>query len=507
MRFSSVTPLGDLVVVADHRDAEAVAVVVDEVALTAGDLLERVVDRARQLRGAGVRPGSRVAIAMPNGLAWIESFFALQMLGAVVVPVNLRYHPKELDRLVAHAGITVVLADGDGIDLATEVSGRVRVVTEMDGPRAAVADVERCRAQVRVRDAALILYSSGTTSAPKGCVLSHEALVRTGAARIDERRTATPEVVWTPCPLFHVGALVPLIGCLATGSEFVTTSAFDAGRAIAQLEGRRVTTALPLFPAFTDTMCDHPSLAGADLTALRQILTTGVPAAVARAQTAFAPARLVSGYGMTELSGVMVASELEESDADRRVWEGRPFAGVEVRVVDAETGQPSAPGEVGEIVARGYCQFEGYLDDPEATAAAVDAEGFFHTGDIGVMDECGRLAFRGRFKDMLKVGGENVGSIEVEKVVGRCEGVRHVEVVGVPDARLGEVVGAFVELDVGATLTADDIVERCRDEIARFKVPRFVWFVRADEWPRSATKVSKVELRARAAAAVLEHLV
>jgi fatty-acyl-CoA synthase len=181
----------------------------------------------------------------------------------------------------------------------------------------------------------------------------------------------------------------------------------------------------------------------------------------------------------------------------RLVWDGRPFEGIELRVVDPSTGREVPFGEVGEIVARGYCVFDGYHKDPEATRRAFDGDGWFHTGDIGIASPDGRIAFRGRFKDMLKVGGENVSALEVEAFLGSHPGVRRVEVVGAPDERLGEVVAAFVELDRGATVTADDLLARCNGRIARFKTPRHIWFVDGDEWPMSVTKVDKVRLRAR----------
>jgi fatty-acyl-CoA synthase/long-chain acyl-CoA synthetase len=218
---------------------------------------------------------------------------------------------------------------------------------------------------------------------------------------------------------------------------------------------------------------------------------------VERAQRAFAPARIVAGYGMTELCGVAASSPVDESDEDRLVWSGHPFRGIEMRVVGPEDGRPVPPGTMGEIVARGYCTVTGYLDDVAATAAAFDGDGWFHTGDMGVASDDGRIAFRGRFKDMLKVGGENVSALEVEEYLGRHPAVRRAEVVGVPDHRLNEVVAAFVELEPGSTATSEELIAFCRGRIARFKVPRLIHFVAADGWPMSATKVDKVALRQR----------
>jgi fatty-acyl-CoA synthase/long-chain acyl-CoA synthetase len=302
-----------------------------------------------------------------------------------------------------------------------------------------------------------------------------------------------------------VGSLIPLIGAVAAGIPFVTTSGFDAGEALALLEAERVTTALPLFPAFTEALLDHPAFGATDFSTLRQVVTTGSPVLLERAQSAFAPARIVSGYGMTELCGVIAASPLDESDADRLAWDGVPFDGLELRIVDPDTGAQAEPGQPGEIVVRGPCTLTGYLKDVTATAAARDGDGWFHTGDrgrTGEPDRAGRrrVAFLGRYKDVLKVGGENVSPLEVEAFLSRHPAVRAVQVVGAPDARLDEVVAAFVELDPGAPAVDEAaLIAFCRAGIARFKTPRHVRFVDPGGWPMSATKVDKAELRRRIA--------
>ncbi|HWE68156.1 MAG TPA: class I adenylate-forming enzyme family protein [Acidimicrobiales bacterium] len=498
------------------------------------ELHQRAVALARGLYALGVRPRSRVGLLMPNCMEMVETVFALAMLGAVSVPINTRLARTELTYIIGQAELTMVITtDGtpEGIDFVEllerslaappgrdgqfdlpQLPALRRCVVLQDDPAPAgfvnseelddrgsevTADlVEHIGRQVALSHPAVILFTSGTTSSPKGCILSHEAIVGTGVARIDERRrSAHPVVLWTPCPLFHVGALVPLVGCVALGAPYITTRRFDAAEALRLLETERVTIALPLFPAFTDAIMDLPQFEASDLRHLEQILTTGPPRSVERAQIGFAPAKLVSGYGMTEVCGVAASSPAEESDQDRLVWDGRPFEGIEMRIVDPDSNVERHPGSMGEIVVRGYCTFDGYYRDPDATSAAFDAAGWFHTGDMGVADGTGRVAFRGRYKDMLKVGGENVAALEVEAFLGRHPFVRHVEVVGVPDARLDEVVAAFIELEPGCVLTREELVEHCRGEIARFKIPRYVEFVAPGDWPMSATKVNKVALR------------
>jgi acyl-CoA synthetase (AMP-forming)/AMP-acid ligase II len=477
--------VGAILVRAATSSPDALALVVPPDRLSYRQLHERALVTARGLAASGVAAGDRVGLLMPNGTEFVESLFAVALLGAVAVPVNPRLQPPEIAYVTEHAGTRLVLS-ADGHPGLADAAGAVE-------GSAVLAAGER----VRPSDDALLLYTSGTTSKPKGVRLSHRAVVGTGTARFAQRADAGPPVVWTPCPFFHVGALVPLIGCIALGIPFVTQRQFDAGEALRLWEQERVTTALPLFPAFTDAILDDPSFAATDRARLQQVLSTGRPDQVERAQRALAPARLVSAYGMTELCGVAASSPLDESDDDRRTWDGRPFAGIELRIVDPVSRRPLPPGALGEIAARGLCRLTAYHRDPEATAAAIDADGWFHTGDLGIADATGRVAFQGRGRDILKVGGENVSPLEVEAHLSSHPAVAHVEVVGAPHPRLDECVAAFVELSPGAAVTEAELIDHCRGSIAHFKVPRHVRFVDPGAWPLSATKVSKAALRDR----------
>jgi acyl-CoA synthetase (AMP-forming)/AMP-acid ligase II len=505
----TVTPtFADALVRAASTTPDATALVLSPHRLTYREMLERVVAATARLAAHGVVRGDRVGVMMPNCVPFVDQIFAITVLGAMCVPINTRAETVELRHAVNHAGLRLVVA-AEAVDGEPDLAARLRrpevaelgaatLVLDEGFEPPTTDDVEtfdRARRQGRVRDGAVLLYTSGTTSAPKGCVLSHEAIVRCGIARLVERQTTPDRALWTPCPLFHVGALVPLLGCVATGTTYVTTRRFDASETLRLLEQEGVTMALPLFPAFTDALMDAPDFASTDLSAVRQILTTGPPRGVRRAMAAFAPAKLVSGYGSTEMCGVSASSRLDDTDQQRLEFEGHPLDGIEMRVVDPVSGDVLAPGMSGEIVARGYSLFDAYYRDPEATARAIDAGGWFHTGDIGTMDGAGRIAFLGRYKDMLKVGGENVAALEVESFLGAYPGVRRVEVVGAPDERLGEVVAAFVELEPGAAVDGRDLLAHCEGRIARFKQPRHIVMMSAEEWPMSATKVNKVALR------------
>ncbi|VVE57912.1 fatty-acid--CoA ligase [Pandoraea terrae] len=200
---------------------------------------------------------------------------------------------------------------------------------------------------------------------------------------------------------------------------------------------------------------------------------------------------------MTETAGIYALSERADSALERATNQGKPVPGIEVRIVDFETGEDARPGEVGEILVRGYCVMDGYHHDPVKTAAALDPERWLHTGDLYRQASDGSLTFHGRTKDMLKVGGENVAAIELEAFLCEHPAVKLAEVVGRPDARLDEVPVAFVELQPGAQLCAEALIEFCKGRIASFKVPRAVYFVAPGAWPMSATKVDKRALRQR----------
>jgi acyl-CoA synthetase (AMP-forming)/AMP-acid ligase II len=504
------TTVGNLLLHAAGGDPDATALVLPPQRLTYKELLERAMGTARGLAGLGLGAGDRVGILMPNCCEFVESVFALSLLGAVPVPINTRLQPPEIAYVVDHAGLRAVLTvrgvgpEPDFVDLLARSLPEGAGTTEALGSITLfdVVAQEDAGGVAGPSEVAFILYTSGTTSHPKGVRLSHDAVTRTGIARFEERHDRGHTAIWTPCPLFHVGALIPLVGCVGIGAPFVTQRQFDPTEALRLWEAEGVTTALPLFPAFTDAILADPAFDTTDRRSLRQILTTGDAATVERVQRAIAPARLVSAYGMTELCGVAASSPLDETDEARRAWDGTPFEGIEMRIVDPATRRPLPPGELGEIAARGYCVLDGYHNDPDATSAAIDADGWFHTGDLGLTDGHGRIAFRGRGRDMLKVGGENVAPLEVETRLARHPAVRHVEVVGAPDARLDEVVAAFVELEPGqeaTEATEADLIAHCRGAVAHFKVPRHLRFVGPGEWPMSATKVSKAALRRRIA--------
>jgi fatty-acyl-CoA synthase len=299
-----------------------------------------------------------------------------------------------------------------------------------------------------------------------------------------------------------MSTILPLMGCLAAGSTYVGVDRFDPEAALRQLEEERCTVAFPSFETIWLAVLSHPRFEQTDLSRLRLINNVGVPERLEAMQKRVPWATQISAYGATEGGGVIAFNEPDDPPEKRFTTQGRPFPGIEVRIVDPETGADLPPGERGEIVYRGYSTFEGYYKDPEQTAAAVDERSWFHSGDLGTLDEHGRVAYQGRLKDMLKVGGENVAAAEIEGFLARHEAVEIVQVVGAPDARYVEVPAAFVQLKEGAEASERELVDYCVGQISTFKVPRYVRFV--GDWPMSGTKIQKYKLRERIAAELEE---
>jgi fatty-acyl-CoA synthase len=432
--------------------------------LTFAEFAARTRSCARALRAAGVGPGDRVGVLMPNRPGMLVAIYGAMRLGAIPVPINGRFKEREVAYVVEHAGMKLVVREEPG-----------------------AADGEDV---LEPRDPAMIMYTSGTTSHPKGCLISHASLVRT--ARIfgeDRFPMRHRDRMWDPLPLFHMASILPFNACLTVGATYVGLEHFEPGAALRALAG--CTVAFAAFDLIWAAVLDHPNFASTNLSQLRLVNVNGVPERL-RLFAARTPwMTLISPYGGTEGGGVMALSHLDDPLEHRVGSAGRPFDGMEARIMIGDEVLP--PGERGEICYRGPALFDGYYRDPEQTAAALDGDGFFHTGDLGMLDADGRLTFIGRLKDMLKVGGENVAAAEIEGYLAEHPAIAEVQVVAAPDERYQEVACAFVMLRPGHTLTHDELVAYCRDQIASYKIPRYLRVV--DEWPMSGTKIQKFRLR------------
>ncbi len=543
--WTEVSPLGDLLVKSANRHPNRDALVFPESRVTYSQLLDGAMRVARGLLAQGVKRGEHVGLLASNSSDFVQAFFGISLMGAVVVPLNVRHKATELAYIIRNADLVAVLTEEDdnahvnfadllcdalpgladtpaGVDVTLSQAPMLRRVVLLRGASSpgymdsrtfasaaeSVADshVQALRKHVRLRDTAIIIYTSGTTANPKGCMLSHEALSRGPVERAQFRLACgNNDVHWGAGPLFHIGSLGPAIGAWGAGITYTTDLYYDAPRALALIKDGKATTIWPWFPAIVLGLMDQPGFDGESLPHVKRIVLIASGALVEKVQARFPDAEILQGCGMTETAGIFGLSGPDDSPKARAHTQGKVYPGLEVRLVDPHTGEESRAGDIGEIWVRGYCVMDGYYKDPEKTAASLDAEGWLHTGDLYVGTEDGDLVFSGRLKDMLKVGGENVAVVEVESYLSQHPAVRIAEVVGKPDPRLDEVPVAFVELHEGADLTEEALIAFCKGRIANYKVPREVHFVAPGAWPMSLTKIDKRGLRQRLAESADTH--
>jgi acyl-CoA synthetase (AMP-forming)/AMP-acid ligase II len=508
--WSEAVTVGDLLGKAAAATPDADAVVFPDERLTYAQLEARARALAGGLVGLGVERGDRVGVLMANSPDTIASIYAIALAGAVIVPINTRYRAVELPFVVSDAGVKAILTS-DRIDDYVDLLGLLQEALPglpPDAPlehvialgttrrpgtlaedeflalRAPEEELEFRRSGARVRDTALLLYTSGTTSLPRGCRLTHEAIVRNWATVAQILRLGEGDRMWAPCPLFHLGAIGPLLACASARAAFLSDTFFQPARALRLVQDERATHLYPAYPPITQGLLDQPAFADADLSSARVMLNVGPPDLLRAMQAAIPHVVQLTLYGSTEGGGAITYSQLDDDLESRVTTTGVPLPGSEVRIATD-----------GEIQVRGFGLFDGYHNDPEKTAAAFDDAGWYRTGDRGEIDAAGRLIFQGRLKDMLKVGGENVAAAEIESLLSTHPAVKLVQAVGVPDPRLEEVPAVFVELRAGQAASEEELIGFCDQRIARFKVPRHVRFV--SEWPMSATKIQKGPLRER----------
>jgi acyl-CoA synthetase (AMP-forming)/AMP-acid ligase II len=529
---TEVATLGDLLLrsAADHPDRPALILPDDRISFAA--LRDRSFAVARSLAALGVKRGDHVAILIPNCVAYAEALFGIALLGAVAVPLNARHRAAELGYILANSESVALLTSrdpADPIDFPTvltealpslggggeiaeapalrhvilmrgEPTGRFlgRADFLAGGEAIPEAQIEQTRRGVRLRDPALIIYTSGTTANPKGCLHCHEAITRGPVERARYRlSTGEPSVTWGAGPLFHIGSLSPFIGSIGIAGTYLTDGYFEPGRAVALMAEHGVTLAWPWFPAIVQGVIDHPDFDAKKFAKLRYLFLIAPPTLVDRVQDLLPQTEVIQACGMSETAGVFALCDPDESRESRSTTNGKPAGCVEVRIVDPETGADLPDGSLGEILVRGYNVMQGYWAAPEKTAEALDADGWLSTGDLYTRLPNGSLVFGGRCKDMLKVGGENVAAIEVEAFLATHPAVKTAEVVGRPDPRLDEVPVAFVELYEGHAADEEALIAHCRGRIASYKVPRAILFMQSADWPMSATKIDKRALRAR----------
>ena len=529
------TTLGDLLLIASDQNPDTAAIVLPDQRATYAELKQRVIFRARSLRALGIEPGDHVGLLLPTCMDFVDSLFAIAMLGAVTVPINARYKPPEISYVTENADLVALITtdefddavnfvervqtafpdvqdNNDSYQLTVESAPKLRNIiiygnqsvpgmlsqSQLDELAVKVDEneIHIRRIQTRVGNTALILYTSGTTSNPKGCMISHESIVRNSAALGQRYQLKQEDSFWSPLPMFHIAAILPMVTIFDAGGTYVTTPHFEAGEALRMLQDEKVTATYPSFWAIMSDLINHPDFATTDLSSMKLMNSNfGVqPPIVGETMEKAMPKTIFVGtFGMTEAAGTVSTSRLDDSRDQRFKRLGTPLPGIEVRIMDPETGKESAVGEQGECWIRGNGIFTEYYKSPEKTAEALDDKGWFHSGDICSVDEDGQLLFHGRLRDMLKVGGENVAAVEIETCLQKHPAVKLAQVVGIPDTRLQEVPAAYIELNPDTEVGEEELIDFCKDKIAGFKVPRHVRFI--DEWPMSSTKIKKYQLQ------------
>ncbi|MBY8825633.1 class I adenylate-forming enzyme family protein [Sphingomonas colocasiae] len=487
---------------------------------------------ARAFHAAGIRAGDHVATLMPNCADWLPVYYGALGAGAAVVALNARYKRQELAYTLGHSRSRIlvttndfaehvdyepllrdVLPDFEGqtpFDLRTEAAPDLRAVVMCgDGPAGPfpaahaflqrgesvdAADVAAEATLRRIDDTAAIIYTSGTTSNPKGCELSHRALQSCWSTFSNIVDLGADESVWLPMPFFHTGGIGPMTTILARGAALVSQPHFDPDILLELIERHRVNHLYSGFPQLSFPVLEHPRFDRIRFTHVRTMLNVGPAAMQMRAQQLLPEnATLLNLFGMTEGSGIVTFTPIDAPLEIRARSSGLPPPHSDVRIVDPDTLATCADGVAGEIQFRGPGAFTRYYRDPDATNATIIEDGWVRTGDRGEIGPDGHLLFLGRIKDILKVGGENVGAVEIEAFLQTIPEIQLAQVIGMPDDRMGEVPIAFVERRPGMEIGQDEIIAACQGQLARWKIPRRILFV--SEWPMSATKVQKFRLK------------
>jgi fatty-acyl-CoA synthase len=524
--------LGSLPTLAAERWGRREALYFQGRRLTFAELSTGVDRLARGLLQLGVSPGEKVALWMVNRPEFIEAMFAVMKIGAVLVPINTRLRADDVAYILGQSDAsTLVIAERSGpVDYLGMVRALVpslhrgvasearfprlrRVISTGGDPSAETlgwdavqAEAERVGdAGLRARaeavspdDIAFFVYTSGTTGFPKGAMHDH-AIVRNVTDRAFRMAITPADTIMMYLPLFHLfgfseGALMSMV----TGARQVLTESFVADESLALIEQERATVLHGFDTHFKELMEAHER-SPRDVSSVRTgILAAGMSSSAPIARKARKVlGRFLSGYGMSEFGVGAALGALDSTEDQCAEASGFPAPGYEIRIVDPDTGREQPAGAPGEILVRSYMTMRGYYGKPEETARALDAEGWLHSGDMGFIRADGHLRFMGRYKDMLKIGGENVDPMEVEAFLMSHPGINLAAVVSYPDARLSEVGVAFVKRQPGHALTEAEVMAHCKGRIASFKIPRHVVFV--DELPMTSSgKIQKVKLREEA---------
>jgi fatty-acyl-CoA synthase len=496
-------------------DREALVVVHQQHRATYRQFWEATSQVARGLMVRGVKKGERVGIWSPNRYEWVETQYATARMGAILVNINPAYRLHELEYALKHSGVsTLILAKGfrqaDYVQMVREVRSRCPELRQTivldeewadlkhDAQRISEEGLHEVERSLQFDDAINIQYTSGTTGFPKGATLSHHNILNNGYFIGEFLRYSEQDRVCIPVPLYHCFGMV--LGNLAITTHGATMvfpgESFDPREAMAAVQQERCTSLYGV-PTMFIAELDHPEFKSFDFSSLRTGIMAGSPCPVEvmkKVQKDMHMPEVTICYGMTETSPVSTQSRTDDPLEKRVATVGQIHPHVEVKVVDPTTGRIVPRGTPGELCTRGYSVMLGYWNDPHATREAIDGGRWMHTGDLATMDDQGYVKIVGRIKDMVLRGGENIFPREVEEFLYTMPGVADVQVIGVPDAKYGEELMAWVKLRPGVSLTGEEIRAYCKGKIATYKIPRYYKFV--DGFPMTVTgKIQKFKMR------------
>ena len=525
--------------VAKYPDEDAVAYVDREYKQTWKEFSDTVDTMAKGLMAMGIKKGEKVAIWATNVPHWVALQFATARIGAILLTINTNYRSAEIDYVLKQSDCeNIIIIDGLrdasylGIlyDLIPEMKTHPRGALKSPnypslkrviflGPEkhrgvysvaelmsVAVAttdeDFQARQDSLNPHDVVNMQYTSGTTGFPKGVMLSHVNIGTNGYWLGAGQNFSHVDRLCIPVPLFHCfGCVLGVLACVNHGATMVFVETFNPVDVMMSIEEEKCTAVYGV-PTMFIAMMDHKLFPKFDFSSLRTGIMAGSPCPVKSMNDCIEKMNMrevTIVFGLTEASPGMTQTMYDEPSIEKKCTTvGKSMPGIEVKIVDPETGADLPVGVPGEVVCRGYNVMKGYYKMPEATAMAIDKDGFLHSGDIGVMDEDGYFAITGRIKDMIIRGGENIYPKEIEDFLHHMDGVQDVQVVGVPSAKFGEQPGAFVIPYADSDITPQDIIDFCKDKIAWYKTPKYVQFI--DAFPMTASgKIMKMKLREQSA--------
>jgi fatty-acyl-CoA synthase len=498
-------------------------------------LWEKAKTLAKGLTALGIGKNDKVSIWAGNSPEWVYTQMATALIGAVLVPVNTRFRTSELEYILGQSDSTSLILMNrflniDFTDILREVCpemdnalpGKLQAsrlpllkniiflgdqkvqgsfsFSDVMGLGEGIPDetLKGPMARVQPDDVIMFQYTSGTTAFPKGVMLTHDGVIR-DAFYLGERQALTAEdALFCPLPFFHVGgAVISTLSALTHGAGMVFLETYDPLVSLKAVHKERCTAMNGVETHFL-MMYQHPDFSLYDVSSLKKGWVIGPAEVVRSVYQKMGLTKLLNIYGTSETSPNVTTTFVDDPLELRIAFHGLPHEGTEIKIVNPSTGETLANGKEGEICVRGWNVMKGYYKKPEETAKAIDSRGWLHTGDLGWVDpQTGYLKFTGRFKDMLRVGGENVSAMEVESFLLTHPKVKQAQVVGVPDPRLTEVGMAFLELKEGASASEEEVLSFCKGKIANFKIPRYVTFVR--EFPMTGSgKIQKFMLKEQA---------